>query len=329
SIGAAGSLAAPGAASEWALLGAALLLVVTGMFQLRALFGVLPPRGISLVDLERDPLTKGDDASLKHVRLAHIFLPAGLAILAAAAWPGLGATPMERLRLAGLHVLLVGYGVLSLYGLGHLVVPRYSGVPAIAAGAIKGELHSSLAAIVLLAAGFLSGVMGLVVAGGAFAFLGVFTYMGVLGANIMRNKSRTQQVTPEFTYVPWTFSAVFWLVSGVLLGIFLNAVPDAYAARLPALRFTHVHALLLGGFAQLILGFAQRAIPAEAGRPPPRFSTGRWGFYLLNAGLVILILGALADRDGAFRAGALMAALAFAVSFMSLARHLRAGRPSP
>ena len=44
--------------------------------------------------------------------------------------------------------------------------------------------------------------------GGVSTFLGTFTFMGVLGANIMKNKSQTQRVTPQFAYIPWTFAGV-------------------------------------------------------------------------------------------------------------------------
>lgn len=238
------------------------------------------------------PITKGDDASWKHVRFAHIFLLLGLLLLLIAYAPGaVTVSWLAGVRAAGIHVLLVGYGLLSVYGLGHLWVPRLSGVPAIAVGAIKGELHSTLLGLVGLIIGFLTGIQGFLVGLGPFVFLGFFTYMGVLGANIMRNKSKTQRVTPEFVYVPWVFSAVFWLISGVLMGIFLNVVPDALAHLQGSLRWLHVHVALLGGVLQLLLGLATRI----ASDPPPHFQGAMKGaFYGFNGGLVVAGAGHLA-----------------------------------
>ncbi|HEX2065328.1 MAG TPA: hypothetical protein VHI93_00810, partial [Candidatus Thermoplasmatota archaeon] len=234
--------------------------------------------------------------------------------------------------LAGAHVLLVGYGLVSIYALSHLWVPRLSGVPAIAAGAIKGELHTSLLGVVLLAAGFLLRLApplhalatGLLVVGGVSTFVGTFTFMGVLGANIMKNKSPTQRVTSEFSYVPWTFAGVFWLIAGVLLGIFLNAVPGLLASRAPALRFAHVHAVLAGGAAQLFLGYLLHVRPRDRRLPPSSFRSGRWGFHGWNLGTALLLVGALAQAPAWALAGSLALALALAAWFMTLLASLRA-----
>lgn len=290
------------------------------------MLGVLPKRGQSVVDVTADPLTKGDDASFQHARFAHFLLPVGVAAVAISGpwfdWSGAWAA---RTWLVGLHLLLAGYGLFSCYGLSHLWVPRLSGVPAIAAGAIKGELHSSLLGLLFITAGFAFSVRGLIIAGGALLFLGAFTWMGVLGANIMRNKSKTQRVTAEFVYVPWTFTGVFWLISGVLLGIFLNVVPDIYDDRVAGLRFAHVHMALFGGFAQVLLGLATRLLPAAAGQPPVSFQRAKWGFYLLNIGLGAMLYGHLAAgvNHNAFRVGALLASLGLAAAFMTLTRHRR------
>ncbi len=328
-----GGAAAAVSGLPWAVFAAALVALAAGVLQVVAVLSVVPRRGESVVDTVRDPLTKGDDACFQAVRLAHFLLPAGLALLAAAVTPGLPGPWDARLRLAGLHTLLLGYGAMSLYALGHLVVPRLSGVPAIAAGAIKGQVHSTLAAVTLLVPGFLLfGARGgwdtaFLILGGASAFLGVFTHMGVLGANLMKRKSVTQRVTPEFVYIPWTFAGVFWLVAGILLGLFLNAVPDVFADRLPALRFVHAHALLLGAFTQLWIGWLLRLGPRAAGGTPPTFHRTRWAFYGLNLGLVLLLAGAFRDFGGdrVFLAGGLLLLLAVAGSFMTLRPSL-AGR---
>lgn len=265
-------------------------LVVVALAQMRLAVPILGlvPKDATDPDV---PLTKGDDASWKHVKLAHIFLLLGLVLLLIAYAPGAaGVAWLSGTRAAGMHVLMVGYGLLSVYGLGHLWVPRLSGVPAIAAGAIKGELHSTLLGLVGLILGFLTGIRGFLVGLGPFVFLGFFTYMGVLGANIMRNKSKTQRVTPEFVYVPWVFAAVFWLISGVLMGIFLNVVPDELADLQGSFRWLHVHVALLGGVLQLLLGLATRI-----GQDPlPRFQGAMKGaFYAFNGGLVVAGAGHL------------------------------------
>ncbi len=247
-----------------------------------------PKKG--LTDKEM-PLTKGDDACLKHVHFSHRFLALGLLLLTV--WAFLAAFEVGwagRMLLTAQHVLLIGFGLLSLYGIGHFWVPRFSGVPAIAAGAIKGELHTTLLGLTGLIAGFLSGIDGLTIGLGFFVFVGFFTYMGVLGANIMRNKSKTQRVTPEFVYIPWTFTGIFWLISAVLLGLFLNTIPEVMASNAAALRFTHIHMALWGGTLQLLMSWSIPAMAELRGTPLPRFDGRMKGsFYAFNAGLTLAI----------------------------------------
>ncbi len=300
-------------------IGSSLLAVAAGMTT-GLMLRTLPKRGDSVVDIARDPLTKGDDACVQQLRFAHFFLPVGTAMsLLAAPWWNWSSANAAPIALAGTHVLLAGYGLFLTYGLSHLWVPRLSGVPAIAAGAIKGELHSSLLGLTLLLGGLLFGVKGFAIAGGAFLFIGCFTFMGVLGANIMRNKSKTARVTPEFVYVPWTFTGVFWLISGVLLGIFLNVVPEVFASYAPGLRFIHVHTTLFGGFALLLIGYSTRLLASWRGDPPPTFQRTKWGFYLVNAGLVAMLAGQLqADGTRTLQVGGALAILGLAACFMTL-----------
>lgn len=306
-----------------------LVLLAAGLWQTMLVMKSAPKRGESVVDIAKDPLTKGDDASLKHVKFAHmIFLPLPLLALAVTYAPGLGAMDWLRdVQLAAYHWLLAGYALLSTYGLSHIVVPRLCGVPAIAAGAIKGELHSSLLGLVLLATGFLwpGGSTGFLVAGGACLFLGAFVFMGVLGANIMKNKSPTQRVTPEFAYIPWTFAGVFWLIAGVLLGVFLNAAKAQMDAGnftrevVAGLTFVHVHAALFGGFAMLLMGFAIRLLPAAAGQAPAPFNRTKWSFYGFNLALILLFYGRVAPNGTTvFQAGGILAAISLAAWFISL-----------
>ncbi len=258
-----------------------------------------PKKG--LVDMETDKLTKGDDACLKHVHFSHRFLPIGAllilpALIVGGVWGG-------RIYDAAIHIIVVGYGLLSIYGLSHFWVPRLSGIPAIAAGAIKGELHTTLLGIVGVTTGFIIGVdtavgQGFLVGLGPMVFLGFFVWMGVLGANIMKNKSPTNSVRPEFVYIPWTFSAVFWLVAAVLMGIFLNVLPEIMTDLYPALRFAHLHVGLLGGAVQLLLGLMTRLIPMHGGRAPPRFGSAMKGsFYMLNLGLAFAVFGRFGGID--------------------------------
>lgn len=308
---------------------ASLLLIDASLRTAGLLLPRLPKRKQSVVDVARDPLTKGDDASFTQARFAHVFLVAAMPLtLLGGPWWDSDQAWTPRVWLAGIHLLLAGYALVSTYALTHLWVPRLSKVPAIAAGAIKGELHSSLLGLVFLLAGFLVPSTGLAIAGGSFLFLGAFTWMGVLGANIMRNKSKTQRVTPEFTYIPWVFTGVFWLVCGVLLGVFLNAVPDALADRFAGLRFTHAHGILVGGMVQIALGMAMRLVPAGREAPPLSFHRAKWAFYALNLGLAVLLaghLGAFANPNVA-SVGGLLVFLGCAAAFMSLARHHRRSR---
>ncbi len=256
---------------------------------------VVPKRSETTVDMERDPLTKGDDACWSQVRFAHFLLVPGTIIWALSWLPALSPVMAHRLSASGLHVVLGGHALFLVYATTHLWVPRLSGVPAIAAGAIKGELHSGLLGVLGIAVAHAipdEGIRrGLLVAFGPFLFLSFFTYMGVIGANIMRNKSQTHRVTPEFSYIPWTFSAVFWMVSGVLLGLFMSFTPDALASYTPALRATHVHIMVLGGMVQAGIGLAMRLLARDGGTRPPPFHRHRLAFLVFNGGMAWLVVG--------------------------------------
>ncbi|MEK6985731.1 MAG: hypothetical protein AABX89_05070 [Candidatus Thermoplasmatota archaeon] len=295
------------------------LVAVALFLALRGILRALPGRKESVVSVA-EPLTKGDDASLKQVRFGMVALTAGLVLQAVLAITA-ATIQLEWLsgpgpQLAATHLLLVGGGLPLLYGLSHIIVPRLSGVPAIAAGAIKGELHSTLLGVLLLVFGFLFGIKGLLIAGGLSTFFGAFVFMGVLGANIMKNKSKTQRVTPGFAYIPWVFSGVLWIVVGVLLGLFLNIVPDIFADRLPALRSIHAHLLLFGGLLQLALGFAARTLVAE----PIPFSRHRWSFHALNVALGLHAWGALSGSSPILAGSAALALLGLAAWFFPLRR---------
>ncbi len=293
------------------------LLAAAGFLFFKSLRAALPPRGVSVVDVARDPLTKGDDACFLQLKLGAMFLLLGLATQLIVAVAGTFGPLRAGWGLAADHLLLVGFGLPTLFGLSHLMVPRLSGVPAIAAGAIKGELHSTLLGVTLLTFGFALGWKPLIIAGGLVVFFAAFVFMGVLGANIMKNKSKTQRVTPGFAYIPWVFAGVLWVVVGVLLGLFLNIVPSLFADRLPALRTIHVHLMLFGGFLQLGLAFAARTLAAT----PVPFSKHKWSFYALNIALGLLAWGALADSATLMAESAGLALLGLAAWFFPLRRH--------
>ncbi len=254
-----------------------------------------------LTDMDKDPLTKGDDACLKHVHFAHRFLPLGLLVLLVASGFPDGNIWGARIFTAAVHILVIGYGLLSMYGLSHFWVPRLSGIPAIAGGAIKGELHTTLLGIVGVTVGFLIGHdtsvgRGFLVGLGPFVFLGFFVWMGVIGANIMKNKSPSNSVRPEFVYIPWIFSSVFWAVTAVLMGIFINALPEQMEHLRGALRFTHLHSGLLGGAIQLLLALVTRQLPMVQGMQPPRFDAKmKLSFYAFNAGIALAMFGRFAS----------------------------------
>lgn len=247
-----------------------------------------------------DPLTKGDDACFKHLVFAHRFLAIGLLLLVAGAASWFWPVAAHRLGVSAMHVLVIGYGLLASYGLAHLWVPRFSGIPAIAAGAIKGELHSTLLGLTGLVLGFLTGITGIMAGLGFFVFVGFFTFMGVIGANMMKNKSKTHQVTPEFVYIPFTFTAVFWLISAVLMGLFLNVVPDLFADRYGDLVHLHLVAGILGGFVQLGIGLLTRGLPMAADVAPPRFQGNlRGAFFAFNGGLVLWLAAGFSNSPWA------------------------------
>lgn len=321
-----GYLFQPSGLFAFGVFGGVILILAGGVQQMLAVLAAIPRRGESVVDVAHDPLTKGDDASFMQVRFAHYFLPLGLALVAAAHAPFFGdASWVMPLKLAGYHVMLTGYALIALYGVSHLVVPRLCKVPAIAAGAIKGELHSSLPGILLLAAGFAWSSPGLRIAGGLFLFFGAFVFMGVLGANIMKNKSPTQRVTQQFVYVPWTFAGVFWLLAAVLLGVFLQPAVRTFSPQTVVdLARVHANVALVGGFGTLMLGYLTR-LWAQDPAAPPSFASMRWSFYALQASIGLGLYGILAARSWAMGAAAGLGLVALAGWFFILGAH-RPGR---
>jgi nitric oxide reductase large subunit len=159
--------------------------------------------------------------------------------------------------------------------------------------------------------------------------VGAFTFMGVLGANIMKNKSRTQRITPEFVYVPWVFAGVLWILCGILMGMLLRAIPPQFEAKRAALSAIHSHSILVGGFLMLAMGLMTRLVPLDQGRPPPRFDQVKWSFYGLNIALGLFAVGKLAD-DGTWWTAAASVSILLAVAgwFMTLRPNDAGGRPA-
>lgn len=325
------------AAGAWIMAASAMLLlgngrpVALGVGGIMVVAGVvvqasgLLPQARAGASRAADPLTKGDDASLQAIRLGHFFMAAGAtASLAAAALrdvPGVNLVWAP----AAMHVAFAGGVLLTVYGVGHLWIPRFTQVPAIAAGAIKGEIHSTMLAVVFLSAGMALDVSALTLAGGGLLFVGSFTFMGVLGANVMKQKARLQRITREFVYVPWTFAGIFWLLSGVLLGMLSATRPAALAEQTEALRFTHIHVALYGGFALLALGWTYPILARAAKRENPTYGRTKAAFWLLNSALAVLIVGAFQGFTGwGWLSGAALAFLGAAAWFISL----RALRPA-
>ncbi len=263
-----------------------------------------------------EPLAKGDGACFKQIVFAHRFLAlGGLFTVATFGLATADSLWHPRFLLASLHILLIGHVLLSTYAVTHLWIPRFSGVPATAAGAIKGELHTTLLGLSGLVLGFLLQSRGLIAGLGFFVFVGFFTYMGVLGANMMKNKSKTQRVTPEFIYIPFVFTAIFWLICAVLMGLFLNAVPNELAPRLPALQHAHWNAALVGGVLQMFMGLATRMVEA-----PLRFQGAlRLSFFAFNGGVALWLYSAFDPATLPWAVGLLALGLvAFIVPFTRL-----------
>ena len=97
----------------------------------------------------------------------------------------------------------------------------------------------------------------------------------------------------KFAYLRWMLRAsVFWILSATLLGLaMLLAYRIESWAGIQAWRTVHVHALLVGGIIQVIMGVALWMFP----RPPqsrgwPTDTQGWTLFALINTGTVLRTL---------------------------------------
>ncbi|MGB1697166.1 MAG: hypothetical protein ACPHK8_02060, partial [Thermoplasmatota archaeon] len=107
------------------------------------------------------------------------------------------------------------------------------------------------------------------------------------------------RVTPEFVYVPWVFSAVFWMICGVLMGLFLNVVPETLQPKFGGLRYLHIHVGLAAGMLQMLLGLGTRILSERWGQTPPRFGGLMKGsFYLFNTAIALALWAHLAHGRG-------------------------------
>ncbi|HEU5208968.1 MAG TPA: cbb3-type cytochrome c oxidase subunit I [Longimicrobiales bacterium] len=81
-------------------------------------------------------------------------------------------------------------------------------------------------------------------------------------------------------------ASLFWLGTGVLLGVWMALASDALIYR-PA----HVHANLLGFVSMMIFGVAYHVIPRFSGAPlrSPRLALAH--FWIANTGLALLVAG--------------------------------------
>ncbi|HRN93490.1 MAG TPA: cytochrome C oxidase subunit I [Chitinophagales bacterium] len=184
--------------------------------------------------------------------------------------------------LAITHTMALGWGCMVVFGASHQLVPVL----------IEGKLHSEklayatfyLAAvgIPILVAGFYVFDMGILAkVGGSLVVASVLTYL----ANIFFSITESKKKNPHATFI---FSAVFWLLLTVLLGLALvfnftqSVFPNNSLHYLPL----HAHLGIVGWFLLLVFGVGSRLIPMFLISKYTNPKLLYFICYLINAALV-------------------------------------------
>lgn len=184
--------------------------------------------------------------------------------------------------LAITHTMALGWGCMVVFGASHQLVPVL----------IEGKLHSEklayatfyLAAvgIPILVAGFYMFDMGLLAkVGGSLVVASVLIYL----SNIFLSITESKKKNPHATFI---FSAVFWLLLTVLLGLALvfnftqSVFPKDSLQYLPL----HAHLGIVGWFLLLVFGVGSRLIPMFLISKYTNPKLLYFICYLINAALV-------------------------------------------
>ena len=139
------------------------------------------------------------------------FLKASLAWLALGVTLGvaMAAHPVwTAYRMAHVHMLLLGFVTMMIYGVAYHVVPRFAGFPLHSRRAAAWHWWTSNAGLALMASGFvlrarggLSAATAVLATGGVLSALGAYTFAYVLwrtldGPKAMRAAARRARTTP-------------------------------------------------------------------------------------------------------------------------------------
>lgn len=103
----------------------------------------------------------------------------------------------------------------------------------------------------------------------------------------------------------------FWLLASALLGVLLFMGMLLGIALPPTLRLVHVHAALVGGVAQMIMGAMLAFVPALLMTGRDRAESHPWLFALVNGGAALMVAGFALNQWTVVGAGGALVLLAF------------------
>jgi hypothetical protein len=245
--------------------------------------------------------------------VSHAALGAGMLVASARIGETLGWWHVDRLYLLATHLLLglVGFGTLTIIGVGSRMLPTFLSGPGDDTPWLRAQLWSTVSGLALFAIGALGAGRPVRVAGAGLLLL-AGSLAVALGARWFRRRTRT--LDAPLWHMASAFAA---LGASVPLGVWL-LLGDGFAfARWVAF----VAVLLLGWLAMLVVGVAAKILPHmsymrlapimpgfKALGSPNRLLHDDWqhaSALLLTAGWSGVALGALLGDVGCTRAAAL------------------------
>ena len=133
---------------------------------------------------------------------------------------------------------------------------------------------------------FIAGT-GIMMAGGTFVVVAVL----VFALNTILSASKSEVKTTENKFI---ITSVFWLVLTVLLGFMVIAYPQYLPPNVKAL---HIHLGIIGWFMMLIVGVASVLMPMFFISHQLNRAYLKAAYWVLNGGLVILLLSFFLEMD--------------------------------
>ena len=206
------------------------------------------------------------------------------------------SAPYYALTQAHAHMQTFGWVGLFIMGVAYYVIPKFK------ASSLRNSAVAYLSFILMTTGIVLRGIAQPLAHISVFGYLNVFSgaievvAVGCFGYLLVRTATESKQKYEFFEKFIYTSIVYFLLLA--LFNFFLTL--NMFAANDNVVRQPYnaifLHIMLIGFVTMMILGISMRVLPHFMGLKEPSVRMGNVAFYLLNAGIILNVIGLLTEN---------------------------------